>query len=168
MGWTSTNSAPLWYLMTANQTWNTSAKSTAVTSQRWWEPVTQRDQWWWTCASERSNPEVSFPRMALGFYVHILTKNNPIETHRIIYYFSTDVGSKIGVIIYCSVLFVVSWGENTQNCFFFTVAFSHRASIWQNFFFILLMLPQDSEIQQFKCCYLIHIITWKTGSKLLC
>lgn len=66
VAWTSTNNAPPWYPTTANQTWNTSVKSTAVTSQPWWRLTTQRVPWWWTCAYERSNQEVSLGQGICG------------------------------------------------------------------------------------------------------
>ncbi len=59
VGWMSISSALRWCPMTANRTWSTWRRFTAVISPHSSRLITLNDPWWWTCAYERSNHEVT-------------------------------------------------------------------------------------------------------------
>lgn len=61
VGWMFISSALRWCLTTANRTWSTWRRCTAVTSPHWSRLTTLSDPWWWTCAYERSKHEVTEP-----------------------------------------------------------------------------------------------------------
>ncbi len=69
VGWMSISSALRWCPMTANRTWSTWRRFTAVISPRSSRLITLNDPWWWTCAYERSNHEVTRDSDVTLFYI---------------------------------------------------------------------------------------------------
>lgn len=59
VGWMFISSALRWCPMTANRTWSMWRRFTAVISPRSSRLIMLNDPWWWTCAYERSNHEVT-------------------------------------------------------------------------------------------------------------